>query len=647
MGDIIIDAYLKEFTKKYNLGDLKRSEAFEQFANYCILSRLNVGKFNFDDVNVGGGNDSAIDGLAIIINDHIVSSIKDVDFFKDTLKRFEVQFVFIQAKNSNKFDLGDIGNFLFGVRNFFEKKSAIKVNGDIEELRKMQQYIYSLSGDMDNRPICQMYYVTTGKWMDDETLLGRINANKQILKEMNIFEEVDFVPVDLEKLRGTYKELNNKFEKSFIFEKKNTLPKIDNVKESYLGIVPCKEYLKLICDTDGNLQRNLFYDNIRDFQGDNPVNKEINETINNQIQNDMFVLLNNGITIVAKSLNIVGDVFKIKGYQVVNGCQTSHLLYLNEGKINQKMYLPLKLIIADDIEVTNLITKATNRQTEVKSEAFYSLTKFHKTLEDFYAVFDENKDQKLYYERRSKQYDFLPIRENQIVTLAAQVKNFVSMFLYEPHSTHRYYGELLKANENKVFLDKHSPFPYYISSFTIFTLENLFNSNKIDRFYKKFRYHMALMFRIRVVGSDIPSLTKQNKIDPYCREIQNFLLNEDKTLNEFVEITEMIQSVLRKYDYTPREASRRKNITIDLINLANNQRDFSHEPSRQIGCVDWFEDIKGYGIIKNNNDDEFFVHYSAIKGKGYRSLIKGQKVEFSIIQNGGRVDALDVEICNL
>ncbi len=480
MSDIILEAYLKEFIKKYNLKDLKESEAFEQFVNYSILSRLNIGDFDFDDVNVGGGNDGAIDGLAIIVNDHIVSSIKD-----------------------------------------------------IEDLRKMQQHIYNLCGDMDTRPNCQMYYVTTGKWLDDKTLLGRIYSDKQLLKDMNLFEAVDFFPIDLEKLRNIYKEFKNKSEKQFIFENKTTLPDIDKVKESYLGILPCKEYLNLICDADGNLQRTLFYDNIRDFQGDNPVNIEINETINNKAQNDRFVLLNNGITIVAKSLNIVGNKFKIKGYQIVNGCQTSHLLHRNKGKIDNTMYLPLKLIITDDIEVTNHITKATNRQTEVKLEAFYSLSTFHKTLEDFYAAFDEDKDQKLYYERRSKQYDFSPIQENQIVTMAAQIRSFVSMFLDEPHSTHRYYGELLKANESKIFLEGHSPYPYYISSYTLYILENFFNSNKIQGFYRKFRYHMALLFRIRTAGIEITQLTNSKKIDTYCAKIRDVLLNENKALSEF------------------------------------------------------------------------------------------------------------------
>jgi len=44
----------------------------------------------------------------------------------------------------------------------------------------------------------------------------------------------------------------------------------------------------------------------------------------------------------------------------------------------------LKLIITEDSDVVNRITKATNRQTEVKVEAFASLTAFQKDLEEFY-----------------------------------------------------------------------------------------------------------------------------------------------------------------------------------------------------------------------------------------------------------------------
>ena len=91
--------------------------------------------------------------------------------------------------------------------------------------------------------------------------------------------------------------------------------------------------------------------------------------------------------------------------------------------------------------MANQIIKATNRQTEVKLEAFESLSPFHRTLEEFYASFLTDATKRLYYERRSKQYANTPVKPTAIVSLSAQAQSFLGMFLNEPHSTHRYYGE--------------------------------------------------------------------------------------------------------------------------------------------------------------------------------------------------------------
>jgi hypothetical protein len=81
-------------------------------------------------------------------------------------------------------------------------------------------------------------------------------------------------------------------------------------------------------------------------------------------------------------------------------------------------------VVTDDPEVTNRVIRATNRQTEVKAEAFESLTAFHRTLEEFYSAFGKDPLKRLYYERRSKQYQSLPISERTIVSLAMQCKAF-------------------------------------------------------------------------------------------------------------------------------------------------------------------------------------------------------------------------------
>jgi len=63
---------------------------------------------------------------------------------------------------------------------------------------------------------------------------------------------------------------------------------------------------------------------------------------------------------------------------------------------------------------------------------------------------------------------------------------------------------------------------------------------------------------------------------------------------------------------------------------------------RIVGTVKWFNNTKGYGFIGRDGGDDVFVHFSAIKGEGYRSLEEGQKVEFSIQQGPKGLQAADV-----
>lgn len=48
------------------------------------------------------------------------------------------------------------------------------------------------------------------------------------------------------------------------------------------------------------------------------------------------------------------------------------------------------------------------------------------------------------------------------------------------------------------------------------------------------------------------------------------------------------------------------------------------------GYVKWFNDNKGYGFIEQEGGADVFVHFSAIEGEGYKSLVEGQEVEFEM-----------------
>jgi CspA family cold shock protein len=63
---------------------------------------------------------------------------------------------------------------------------------------------------------------------------------------------------------------------------------------------------------------------------------------------------------------------------------------------------------------------------------------------------------------------------------------------------------------------------------------------------------------------------------------------------------------------------------------------------RYVGTVKWFNATKGYGFIGREGGEDVFVHFSAISSEGYRKLIEGQKVEFSIEQGPKGLQAANV-----
>jgi CspA family cold shock protein len=65
---------------------------------------------------------------------------------------------------------------------------------------------------------------------------------------------------------------------------------------------------------------------------------------------------------------------------------------------------------------------------------------------------------------------------------------------------------------------------------------------------------------------------------------------------------------------------------------------------RVTGTVKWFNGSKGYGFIEREEGPDVFVHFSAIRGDGFRNLEEGQSVEFNVEQGQKGLQAADVAV---
>lgn len=81
-----------------------------------------------------------------------------------------------------------------------------------------------------------------------------------------------------------------------------------------------------------------------------------------------------------------------------------------------------------------------------------------------------------------------------------------------------------------------------------------------------------------------------------------------------------------------------------LLSKESSSDDEEEDDDREVGTVKWFNSSKGFGFLTRDNDEDVFVHYRAIRGKGRRFLIEGQQVRFYVTEGEKGKQAENVSI---
>ena len=492
----IIKSLLADFvTEQGFLAKAPVDLAFEHFA-----ANLTIGLHIEETLDTklcvfGEDAQPAVDGIAAIVNGRLVTKVDEIETYIALNNYLDVDFIFMQAKSSSSFDasaLGDLGDW---IERLFSHGATKVDNQKTKTFDQLRKYIYSKARYFKRRrPNAHIYYVTTGAVPnEDANFISREKQIKRHLEQTGDLEEVRIQLVGASSLQKRSHQLQNSISREIDFPKKVPLPDVPGVTQAFLGALPIREFIKLIQSEGGSLLSSIFYDNVRDWQGMNDVNSGIQETLKNAASRKRFVLMNNGITVIAKQVRIAGgDKLFIEDYQIVNGCQTSNVIWENRKLLeNSDDVVTIKIVATAQETVIKDIIRATNSQTTITPEQLLAVTDFQKELELFFA---SQPEQPLYYERRSRQFVNASIERSRIITPLGLIKAYASMFLEEPHKTTRDFKSILTKVPAEIFAQSHKHDYYYVSALVLFWIQNLLP--KLNSKIMIARYQVLMCVRI-------------------------------------------------------------------------------------------------------------------------------------------------------
>ena len=239
----IVKAHLESFVKSFGLVADDEATQFEKFATHCVISNRFSATFDLDDVATAQG-DEGIDGIAVVIDETVTASVEDAQsIFATPRRNHDVDVLFIQAKRSENFDLGDFLKFKEGILRFATQTPYAAMDEVLTSARQMFDVVLKEVPKVRNgKPSLTARFVTTGQYQKPAALETALNDFRVQLAELGLFHETDVRFIDRDELTrlwvGTYSGINASLQ-TFSTA---ALPNIAGIDEAYLAVVRASDF---------------------------------------------------------------------------------------------------------------------------------------------------------------------------------------------------------------------------------------------------------------------------------------------------------------------------------------------------------------------------------------------------------------------
>lgn len=542
--------------------DMKKGIGFMTYALETIFKSYNFNNTEIENGIVDSGYreeriDFGVDAIYITANKECIETVEQLSEFNRDSK-FEIHI--LQFKKGNGIDADTILKFRDGIEQTFIENNLLEEYNEymFERLSLLKSIRSEIFENFQPKNITTKVYIAFSGSREVANQDQYIQEKIQKLKNSLIssgYANVKFIIVGAQELLDLEEgksEISDTIscKKSFKYV---TSASEDSTLNGYIAIVNGEEIAQLV----EKYQNSLFELNIRDYYTTNANNEKIVETCSSDEESKYFWSFNNGLTITCKEVfDLPEDKLKIRGIQIVNGCQTSNSLYkaytnrarfkeleskdnLNKKEIEELEKIknhrldPQTSVLVKIIETRNedlvyRITESTNSQTAITSFSIKANEDIHKNLEKFM------KDHNIFYERRVNSYRNQGIATKDIIDIKKMAQVYMSMIKIRPSQAmsnpksmfiNNYTTIFPKPSENQHLDYKLYLVPVLIQQSVEQKIKAIQRSkSETDPFNKKIlsygKFHLGCFVLSSILGKDYNEKGIKNNLDIINNEIK-------------------------------------------------------------------------------------------------------------------------------
>ncbi|MDO9608646.1 MAG: AIPR family protein [Brevundimonas sp.] len=528
----VVQNHLADFSKKYSI-DWAISKQFEAFVNYAALRSLCAEGVDPRDL-VYEGDDPGIDGVMVFLDDVFVSSTDEIDdFFAGRKRDVEATIIFTQAKTGESWNKSDINNFQSAVVDFLSDEHQYPHSEYIRNSREVFDAVLKNVGKLrGGKPQARCYFANTARVAEEREILAAREALERSVGDTGYFSTVEAKLLDRDAIIVMWAAAEGQVEATLKVIGLAAFPKAPQIEQGYVLTVKAKDFIEqILSDANGRLRQRIFEENVRDFIGlDGEINSEISETLRDVDKQKRFGVLNNGITIISPDVRVSSLEIYLRDFQIVNGCQTSNVLFENRASVTDDTTLMLKIVETSDANVVDDIVRSTNRQAKVEEDQFLATLDSVKALERYFDARGQDEEYRLYFERRKNQFaSHDNVKAIRVFDIKEIARCAGAMFLDKPDVASRYPNRLTGELKNVVFDRSYAEDIYHVAAYTLYRVKLLTSNGKIDPKYFKLRWHILMAIKYYVLGASTPQLNS-GKIKAACAAIEKFISSNDEAV---------------------------------------------------------------------------------------------------------------------